>query len=141
MLLGIKARAEGRLNNDPVPQALSAIGWIIASLCIACVLFARRRGWWWGLLPLAYAALIIVFTRDIWSAIAGFLWWGTIASGFLAFGGKWWKGLVLVTGIVVLIFVVAPQPQTAFGIMFLITTLAILTLKLKFIGRSSGPQE
>ena len=141
MLLGIKARAEGRLNTEPIPHVLSALGWIIASLGIAYVLFARRRGWWWGLLPLVYAALIIAFTRDIWSAMAGFLWWGIITAGFLAFGRNWWKGLVLVTGTVVLIFVVAPQPQLAFGIIFLITTLAIPTLNLKFIGRNSGSEE
>ena len=130
LLLGIKARAEGSLIANPVPPILSAIGWIGATLGIAYVLFARRRGWWWGLIPLTYAALIIAFTADAWSAMAGFLWWGIIAAGFVVFGGSWWKGLVLSTGSVILILVVAPQPQIAFGILFLIITLAIVFINM-----------
>lgn len=122
-------RAEGKINDDSVTQALSAIGWIAGTLGISYILFARRRGWWWGLLPLAYAVLIIAFTRDIWSAMAGFLWWGIIAAGFLAFGRNWWKGLVLVIGLVVLTLVIAPQPRQAFGIIFLIAALAILMIR------------
>jgi hypothetical protein len=137
LLLGIKARAEGSLDTNPIPQIFSAIGWITASLGIAFVLFARHRGWWWGLIPLAYAVLIIAFTADIWSAMAGFLWWGILAAGFLSLGDNWWKGLVLVMGTVVSIFVVAPQPQIAFGILFLIITLAILFIKTNAIRSSS----
>ena len=139
LLLGIKERAEGSLNANPIPQILSSIGWIGATLGIAYVLFARRRGWWWGLIPITYAALIIAFTADAWSAMAGFLWWGIIAAGFLSFGDNWGKGLVLVMETVVLIFVVAPQqPQIAFGILFLIITLAILFIKMNAIRSRSG---
>jgi hypothetical protein len=138
MLLGIKTRAEGSLYTDPIPQAVSAIGWITATLGITYVLFARRRGRWWGLPPLAYALSILAFTSDVWSAMAGYLWWGIITAGFLAFGSSWWKGLMLTTGFVVLIFVVAPRPQTAFGIIFLIFTVAIIAFKTIFIRQ--GPR-
>ena len=129
MLLGIKARVEGKLNDNPIPEALSSFGWIAATLGIAYVLFGRRRGWWWGLLPLGYAALIITFTHDIWACMAVFLWWGIIAAGFLVLGGNWWKGFVLVIGAVIPTLVLAPQPQLAFGITFLILTLAILGIR------------
>jgi len=137
LLLGIKGRAEGSLNANPIPQILSAIGWIGATLGIAYVLFARRRVWWWGLLPLAYAVLIIAFTADIWSAMAGFLWWGIIAAGFAVFGSSWWKGLMLSTGFVILILVVSPQPQITFGIIFLIIPLAIVFINMNPIRSGS----
>lgn len=129
MLLGIKARAEGKLQEDAFWRFLSQIGWIFSTMGMAVVLFGRKRGWGWGLLPLAYAAAIVVFTGDIWATMAAFLWWGVIAAGFLVFGRGWWKGLSLVTVAVVYIYVLAPQPQIAFGILFLVITLGILAIR------------
>lgn len=128
MLLGIKARAEGTLGSNQMLTLAAKAGWIMATLGLATVLFKRRRGWWWGLIPLAYATAILVFTSDIWSAVTGFLWWGVIAAGFLVFGKSWWKGLALAIVAVILIFVLAPQPYIAFGIAFLIITLLCIAL-------------
>lgn len=125
MLLGIQERAEGTLDSNLIARGLSAIGWIAATISIALVLFARRRGWWWGLIPLVYALAIIGVTRDLWSAMAGFLWWGIIAAGFVLYGHKWWQGLALATALVILIFVVVPQPHIAFGMIFLIVVAAV----------------
>jgi len=72
------------------------------------------------LIPLTYALAMIGFTRDLWSAMAGFIWWGIITAGFLVYGRNWWKGLALAAAFVVLIFVVSPQPQMTFGIVFLL---------------------
>lgn len=130
MLLGIKARAEGDRNSDYLLKILSQIGWTAASFGMIIVLLFRRRGWGWGLIPLMYATAILVFTRDPWAAMAGFLWWGVIAAGFLAFGRGWWKGLSLATALVVLTFNLAPQPQIAFGVIFLVITLGFLTARL-----------
>jgi hypothetical protein len=137
MLLGIKTRAEGTLNASIVLQIISQIGWVVTTLAMALLLFWRRRGWWWGLIPLAYAAAITAVTADIWSAMAGFLWWGVITAGFMLFGRRWWKSLILIIALVISIFVLTPQPQMAFGTIFLLITLTSLTLKVyrhKFIG-------
>ena len=120
MLLGIKARAEQTLGADALWQALAALGWLLATVGVGFILFARRRGWWWGLIPLAYALTILLFTGDLWSALAGFLWWGIIVAGFVLWGRRWWKGLILFVVAVVLTFVLADQPHTAFGILFLL---------------------
>jgi hypothetical protein len=128
MLLGIKARAEGRLGSNRILTLTARAGWIVATLGLATVLFGRRRSWWWGMIPLAYAVAILIFTSDIWSTMTGFLWWGVIAAGFLVFGRRWWKGLALAIVAVILIFVLAPQPYLAFGIIFLIITLLCITL-------------
>jgi hypothetical protein len=138
MLLGIKARAERTLGSGALLRVFSAVGWLLATLGIGGVLFARRRGWWWGLIPLAYAVSIIIFTRDIWSAMAGFLWWGIVAAGFVLWGRSWWKGLLLAIVAVILVFVLAHQPHTAFGIIFLLITLAVASFVLasqKIYGR------
>ena len=128
MLLGIKTRAEGNLGSNRMLNITAKTGWIGATLGLAIVLFGRRRGWWWGLISLAYAIAILVFTSDIWSALTGFLWWGVIAAGFLVYGKSWWKGLALAIVAVILIFVLAPQPYLAFGIFFLCITLFRLAL-------------
>jgi len=138
MLLGIKARAEGSLESNKFFTITAQAGWVVATLGIATVLFGRRRGWWWGLIPLTYAISILVFTSDIWSAIAGFLWWGVIAAGFLFYGKSWWKGLALVIIAVILTFVLAPQPYFAFGIIFLIITLICIAQSK---GRKVATQE
>jgi hypothetical protein len=101
------------------------------------VLFVRRRDWTWGLLPLAYAA-VVYFTGDVWSAAAAFLLWGVYPAGFLTFGRGWWKGLALVTVAVVYVYVLAPQPQIAFGLIFLTITLAIATVRLSGRWQSLG---
>jgi hypothetical protein len=139
MLMGIKARAEGNLNADLALRTLSQIGWILATLGMGAVLFARRSGWGWGLLPLAYAAAILYVTGDLWSAMAAFLWWGVIAAGFLVFCRGWWKGLSLATVAVVYIYVLAPQPQIAFGMLFLFITLGILAFRFKMKARILRP--
>jgi hypothetical protein len=130
MLLGIKARAEHRLDSDLVLQTVSNIGWIVATLGMFLMLFMRRRGWWWGLIPLAYGAAILILTADLWSAMAGFLWFGVIAAGFLLFGRRWWKGLALAIALVILVFVLASQPHIAFGIIFLFIEMGYVGMRL-----------
>jgi hypothetical protein len=130
MLLGIKARAEGTLESNMLLDTIAKLGWIVAALALGSFLFLRRRGWWWGLIPLTYAIAILSFTADVWAALAGFLWWGVIAAGFLAFGRGWWKGLIATTMLVILIFVLAPQPHVAFGLFFLLITLGVISVKM-----------
>jgi hypothetical protein len=131
MLLGIKARTEGNLNSFTFLMVLARVGFILATLGMAFILFVRRRGWAWGLIPLAYALSILVFTADWDSAMAGFLWWGIIPAGFLILGRRWWMGLALATVVVFTIFVIAPYPQLVFGMLFLVLTLAAAANRLR----------
>lgn len=128
MLLGIKARAEGTLGEGLFLKIISDLGWILASLGIAYLFFQQKKGWW-GLLPCGYALAILLLTHDIWAALAGFLWWGMIASGFLLWGRRWWKGLFISTLSVILIFVVSNQPHMVFGMIFLIGSLTVWFFK------------
>jgi hypothetical protein len=130
MLLGIKARTGGNLNSSSFLMVFSRIGFIFATIGMACILFVRRRGWAWGLIPLVYSIAILVFTSDADSAMAGFLWWGIIPVGFLLFGRSWFMGLALATVVVFTIFIIAPYSQLAFGILFLVLRLAIAISQL-----------
>jgi hypothetical protein len=84
-----------------------------------------------GALLLAYAPAILGFTQDVWAAMAGFLWWGIIAAGFLLWGRRWWIGLCLSILFVILVFVLASQPHTAFGVIFLLVALVIAGARFK----------
>jgi hypothetical protein len=128
MLLGIKARAEGTLDSGMLLRGFSNLGWMLSTVGMGYALFSRSRGWWWGLLPLGYAVSILVITKDSWSAMAGFLWWGIITAGFLLWGRAWWKGLLLSALAVILVFVIADQPHTTFGILFLLIEMSLLVL-------------
>jgi hypothetical protein len=130
MLLGIKARAEGTLGSEMLIHTVANLGWMAATLAMVAFLFLRRRGWWWGLIPLAYSVAIFGFTADIWAALAGFLWGGVIAAGFLAFWRSWGEGLTAATGLGILVFVLAPQPHIAFGVIFLLITLGMVSVKV-----------
>jgi hypothetical protein len=128
MLLGIKARSEQTLGSDALIRGIASLGWIFCTLGVGLILFARRRNGGWGLLSLAYAAAIIFFTRDLWAAMAGFLWFGIITAGFLVWGRRWWKGLILSIVAVITIFVLSDQPHTVFGIVFLVLSLGVSML-------------
>jgi hypothetical protein len=151
MLLGIKARAEGRPNANRFLNLLGDLGWILVTLGIGIILFvrrhavvgsrARRWSWAWGLIPLAYAGTILVITRDLWAAMAGFLWWGIITAGFLLLGRAYWKWLILTIALVILVFVLFPQPHLAFGIIFLVISLGCLAEWLPARIRSLNGQE
>ncbi len=129
MLLGVKARAEGTLGSDVVLTWLAGLGWVAGTRVV--FVFLLRRRWGWLLPPLAYAVLILWFTGDLWSAMVGFLWWGIVVAGFVAYGRAWWKGLALAIMLVIYIFVRAPVPHTAFGIVFLAIELVLAVGQLQ----------
>ena len=135
MLLGIEARAEKTSGSRDILQGLAALGWVLATFEIGLVLFMRRRNWWWGLLALAYAAAILFFTGDGWASAAGFLWFGIITAGFLVWGSRWWKGLVVSIMAVITIFVLSNDPHTVFGLFFLALSLLAVMIGLT---RQSG---
>ncbi len=62
--------------------------------------------------------------------MAGFVWWGIIPAGFLLFGRRWFMGLALATVVVFTIFVIAPYPQIAFGLLFLALSLVTAATRL-----------
>jgi hypothetical protein len=130
MLLGIKARAEHTLESDAWLRTISAAGWILATFFVGFILFVRKHGWAWGLLPLVYTFSILIFTGDFWPAMAGFLWWGVVTAGFILLRRNWWKGLLLTIIAVITVFVLANQPHVAFGLAFLIAILISLISKL-----------
>ena len=124
MLQGIKERAEGRPLVAPVVQAVAQVGWVLGGVGLLAVFLARRRWWPWLLLPLA-AALPALSVADLNSAVAAFLAVGISLMGFLAFGWRWWPPYVLLASGVALVLLLAPDPSSAFGLLFLLVSVGL----------------
>jgi hypothetical protein len=119
MLRGIKERAEGQPLVPPVLQTAGRLGWALVGLILSGVFLAGRAWRPWLLLPLGVAVPPLAVTGDLNSTLAGFLAVGITVAGALAFGWRWWPPYILVASAVALMLLLAPDPYTAFGLVFL----------------------
>jgi hypothetical protein len=113
MLRGIRERAEGRPLVPPWLRAAARAGWALAGAGLVWILWPRRRLWLAA--PLLAAVPVLWTTGDVDAALAGLL-----AIGIpIALAPRW--GLILVLAIAVaFVLLVAPDPHTAFGALFLL---------------------
>jgi hypothetical protein len=135
MLRGIKERVEGRPLVSSNMAIAARAGWTLAALSLLAVFLARR--WWsWLILPVAPTLIPLSMAGDWDAALVGFLATGVTTGGFLAFGRRWWGAYGLVSGCVLLLLLLAPEPYVAFGLIFDLVV-AVLIARF-FAGR---PQE
>ena len=90
MLLGLKARAEGRPETLAAVIAIAQLGWAAAGITVAGLFLSQRRRRYWLVLPLAAALPALLMGHDIQAALAAFLAVGITVLGFLLFGRSWW---------------------------------------------------
>ncbi|MBX2997019.1 MAG: hypothetical protein KF893_00805 [Caldilineaceae bacterium] len=138
LMLGVKARAEGRANLPFWLQWPVLLGWLLAGLGMLRLIVQQPRGRWWLPLPLALFALVIWFTGDWRAATAGFLILGVPIAGFTLYGGQWWYGLSIFTAAVLLILLLAAQPFVAFGLIFLVIGLILFGIAAKRTLKEQG---
>jgi hypothetical protein len=119
MLRGIKERAEGQPLVPPAVRIAAQLGWALAGLGLLAAFLARRRWWPWLLLPIGAAVPSLALAGDLNSALAAFLASGITVAGALAFGRHWWPPYLLLASSVALVLLLAPDPYTAFGLLFL----------------------
>jgi hypothetical protein len=119
MLRGIKERAERRPLVPPAIMMAARTGWILAAAGLSGLFLARRQRRFWLILPLAIGVPIVHATGDRDAALAAFLATGITLLGLLAFGRRWWPSYLLLASGVALILLLAPDPYTVFGILFL----------------------
>ena len=112
---------------DEVWQWLALTGWILSALELLFVLLQNRQGRWWLPLTLAYMAVILWNTGDWRAALAGFLVFAVPIAGFALDGGRFGPWFAVIAAAVLLILLLTPVPYVAFGLIFLIASLALLT--------------
>jgi hypothetical protein len=137
MLLGLKARAEGRPDAPAVPMAIAQLGWIAAGLTVTALYLSERRRRYWLVLPVMAALPALLMSGDAQAALAAFLATGITVLGFLVFGRCWWGPMLVIGSIVLLTLLLAPEAYIAIGFAFvliLITALGVMVYE-----RSSAP--
>lgn len=125
MLLGLKARAEGRPDAPAALMAIAQLGWVAAGIAVAALFLSRRR-WFWLALPAAAALPALLMGRDVQAALAAFLATGITVLGFLVFGRSWWGSYLIIGSVVLLTLLLAPEAHVAIGLVFALLLLAAL---------------
>ena len=126
MLLGLKARAEGRPDAPPALMVLAQIGWAAAGITVVVLFLSQRRRWYWLVLPLVAALPALLTGNDIQAGLAAFLAVGIPVLGFLIFGRNWWGCLLVIGSLVLLTLLLAPDAYIAIGLAFALLLLAAL---------------
>jgi len=130
MLLGLKARAEGRPDAPAVLITIAHLGWIAAGITVAVLFVIERRRRFWLVLPIVVGLPALLMGHDIQSALAAFIAVGIIVLGFLIFGRSWWGPLLIIASIVLLTLLLAPEAYVAIGLAFVLMLLAALMVEV-----------
>ncbi len=126
MLLGLKARAEGRPDAPAALAAIALAGWAAAGVTVTGLFLSRRRRWFWLPLPVAAALPALLMSRDLQAGLAAFLAVGITVLGFLIYGRRWWGSLLVIGSLVMLTLLLAPEAYVAIGLAFALLLLAAL---------------
>ena len=138
MLLGLKARAEGRPEAPPALTIIAHLGWAAAGITVAGLFLSQRRRWFWLALPVVAALPALLMSSDVQAALAAFIAVGIVVLGFLIYGRSWWGPLLVIGSLVMLTLLLAPEAYIAIGLAFALLLLAALGAMVA--GRSRGWQ-
>jgi len=118
MLLGLKARAEGRLDAPMSFLAIAHAGWAAAGIAVVSLFLNRRRCRYCLALLVAAALPALLMSSDFQAALAAFLAAGITILGFLVFCRNWWGSFLIIGSIVMLTLLLAPEAYTATGLIY-----------------------
>jgi hypothetical protein len=127
MLLGVKARAEGRGGFTPWEGAAD-FGFALAVVATALLLLRRRHAWRWLAAPTLLAAGVALGTRDLAAAAAGFVALGLTIAGVPLLRRRW-TVLLPVPAAVLLVLLLAPDAYLVFGLTFLALATALVAAR------------
>jgi hypothetical protein len=125
MLLGVKARAEGRPDASPALMAVAHIGWIAAGLIITGLFLSQGHRRYWIFLCVVATLPALLMAQDVQAALAAFLSVGITVLGFLIFGRDWWGPLLIIASLVLLTLLLAPEAYIAIGLAFVLLLAAL----------------
>jgi len=141
MLLGLKARAEGRPDAPAALMAIAQLGWAAAGTFVASLFLSKRRGRCWLVLPILAALPALLMGHDVQAGLAAFLGLGIPVLGFLVFGRNWWGSLLIIGSLVLLILLLTPEAYTAIGLAFTLLLLVALSAMVATRSNSLGSAE
>jgi hypothetical protein len=124
MLLGLKARAEGRPDAPATLMAIAQLGWAAAGITVAGLFMSQRRRRYWLVLPIVATLPALLMSRDVQAALTAFIATGITVLGFLIFGRSWWGSLLVIGSVVLLTLLLAPEAYIAIGLAFALLLLA-----------------
>jgi hypothetical protein len=128
MLLGLKARAEGRPEAPAALMAIAQFGWIAAGITVAALFVSHQRRRYWLVIPLMAALPALITSSDIQAGLAAFLAVGITLLGFLIFGRNWWGSYLIIGSVVMLTLLLAPDAYIAIGLAFTLLLLVALSM-------------
>lgn len=137
MLLGLKARAEGRPDAPAVLMVIAHLGWIAAGISVAVLFLNQRRRRFWLALPVVVSLPALLMGHDVQAALAAFIAVGITVLGFLIFGKSWWGLFLIIASVVLLTLLLAPEAYATIGLSFAVLLLA--ALGVTFVARSRTP--
>lgn len=138
MLLGLKARAEGRAEAPAALMAVAQLGWAAAGIAVAGLFVSQRRRRYWLVLPVVAALPALLMSNDVQAGLAAFLAAGIPVLGFLFFGRNWWGFLLVIGSVVLLTLLLAPDAYIAIGFAFVLLLLAALAAMVSARSNSEG---
>lgn len=142
MLLGLKARAEGRPEAPVALMVFAQLGWAAAGIAVAGLLVSEQRRRYWLALPVVAALPALLTSSDVQAGLAAFLAVGIPVLGFLIFGRSWWGSFFVIGSIVMLTLLLAPDAYIAIGLAFALLLLAafgaLVLLRAGSLGGATG---
>jgi hypothetical protein len=141
MLLGLKARAEGRPDALATLTIIAQLGWVAAGITVAGLFLSQRRRRYWLALPVAAALPALLMASDVQAALAAFIAAGIIVLGFLIYGRSWWGPLLVIGSVVMLTLLLAPEAYVAIGMAFAVLLLAALGVTVAGRSRTTDDTE
>lgn len=139
MLLGLKARAEGRPDAPVALMVLAQLAWVAAGIAVAVLFLSERRRRFWLAIPIVAALPGLLMSRDPQAGLAAFIAAGIIVLGFLIAGRRWWGPLLIIASIVMLTLLLAPEAYVAIGLAFALMLLAVLGMAVAGRLRTGNP--
>jgi hypothetical protein len=124
MILSVKAAAEGRPPFSGPGTVVAIIGFALAAAAAAGVILTRKRMKIWILLPVLWAAAVLLFTRDIKSALVAFAAGSLIIAAFRLLGRRGWAVVLGFWIFALLVLIYAIDAFIVFGIVFLAATVS-----------------
>ena len=133
MLLGLKARAEGRPDAPLALMFIAQLGWAATGIAVAGLFISQIRRLYWLALPLVATLPALLMGHDFQAALAAFIAAGITVLGFLIFGRSWWGPMLIIASVVLLTLLLAPEAYTVIGLTFAL--LLLVTVSAAVAGR------